>query len=51
MSDRIFFTLAALVAVAMIAFAFTWPTRPGRTAYNLSAVEAPATPATPGAVP
>ena len=38
MSDRLFYALAALVAVALIATAVMWPQRPGRAPGNLGAV-------------
>ena len=36
MSDRIFYALAALIAVALIATAVMWPQRPGRGPGNLA---------------
>lgn len=42
MSDRFFYALAALAAVALIITAVMWPQRPGREPGNLSPVaEAP----------
>lgn len=37
MSDRLFYALAALAAVALIAAAVMWPQRPGRAPGNLAA--------------
>jgi hypothetical protein len=35
MSDRLFYALAAAIAVALIATAVMWPQRPGRAPGNL----------------
>ena len=35
MSDRLFYALAALAAVALILAALAWPQRPGRAPGNL----------------
>ena len=36
MSDRLFYALAALAAVVLIAAAVMWPQRPGRASGNLA---------------
>jgi hypothetical protein len=43
MSDRLFYALAALAAVVLIALAVVWPQRPGRAPANVApaAAEAP----------
>jgi len=38
MSDRLFYALVAVAAVALIATAVMWPQRPGRSPGNLSSV-------------
>ena len=44
MSDRLFYALAALAAVLLIALAVVWPQRPGREAGNLAVATAEAQP-------
>lgn len=50
MSDRLFYALAALAAVLLIALAVVWPQRPGREAGNLSGSGVAAAPVTPPTV-